>query len=177
MRRWWLLLFVVLLALPLVAGTRDPLNDKEVDQLREAAQDPKKRIELLISFAQARLLAIQQLRSDPKLEKDRAANIHDLLEDFSTLVDQLDDNLDMYARQAADLRKPLKKVIEAGTNWQLQLRGLKEAPAANEEATKEAKKYDFVLETAMESVNGTLDDARDLLEQQDRRAEAGKRKH
>ena len=176
MNKWLLFVFILACSLPVLARTRDPLNDKEVDQMREAAQDPKKRVELLISFAQARLLAIQQLRSDPKMDKDRGANIHDLLEDFTTLVDQLDDNLDMYARQAADLRKPLKKVIEAGTAWQLQLRALKESTGVPHNTEKEEKSYEFVLESATESVNGTLDDARDLLDLQNRRAEASKRK-
>ena len=41
---------------------RDPLTDAEADQMREVAQEPEKRLKLIIKFAQARLQAIEQLR-------------------------------------------------------------------------------------------------------------------
>src|SRR4051794_23942108 len=80
-------------------ATRDPLNPKEVDELRETTQDPPKRLKLLVSYASARMLAIHQLRTDPKLAEDRGQQIHDLLEDFNAIAEELDDNLDMYTRQ------------------------------------------------------------------------------
>ncbi|HUR37616.1 MAG TPA: hypothetical protein VM009_07345, partial [Terriglobales bacterium] len=48
-------------------GRRDPLTETEVDQLREVTQEPIKRIKLIVKFARARMLAMEQLRSDPKL--------------------------------------------------------------------------------------------------------------
>ena len=47
---------------------RDPLNDKEIDQMREAADYPDKRLELMINFARARMASIDQLRANPKSE-------------------------------------------------------------------------------------------------------------
>ena len=45
------------------AQKRDPLNEKEVDQMREAADWPDKRLELMVKFARDRMTAIDQLRA------------------------------------------------------------------------------------------------------------------
>lgn len=150
----------LMLATPAFAG-RDPLTDEEIDQLRETAQMPNKRIELFIKFINARVLAMQQVQSDPKLT-DRPKQIHDLLEDFNYLTDQLDDNLDMYSRQKADFRKSLKKAIEAYSDWQLKLRTLKETAKP-----EELKQFSFSLETAVENVNAGADTTREMLAEQE----------
>ena len=66
------------------AWVRIPLG--EIDQIREAADKPEKRFHLFISFAKARLVTIDELRSDPKLAQGRGQQIHDLLEDFQSLL-------------------------------------------------------------------------------------------
>src|SRR5947209_3882748 len=104
---------------------RDPLTPEEVDKVRDATDIPDKRVLLYVEFAKARLLAIEQLRADNKI-KDRGKQIHDLLEDFASLADELDSNIDMFNRQHEDLRKSLKTVVEAYTDWQLRLRSIKE---------------------------------------------------
>src|SRR5690242_1073709 len=90
---------------------RDPLTDAEVDQLRETAIEPEKRLKLMVEFTKARMTSLEQERTDPKA-KDRGKRMHDLLEDISTLVDEIDDNVDDYNERSADLRKPLKQVVE-----------------------------------------------------------------
>ena len=159
------------------SGRRDPLNEAEVSQLREVAQEPLKRIPLLVKFAQARLVAIDQLRGDNKLTSGRGQQIHDLLEDFTNIADELDSNLDMYDRERSDLRKPLKEVIEAYTEWQLKLRGLKEADVSKDAAAAgELKEYEFPLDSAIEAVNSGLDTSRDMLEKHNQRAKDAKKK-
>ena len=59
--------------------SRDPLTSLEVDQLREAAQNPPERLKVWMKFARARMTAIDQLRGDPKLAQDRGQRIHDLV--------------------------------------------------------------------------------------------------
>jgi len=145
---------------------RDPLTAPETDELREVAQEPVKRLKLYVKYGQARMTAIEQLRSDPKLAEDRGRQIHDLLEDFTNIVDELDDNVDMYHERGSDLRKPLKEVIEADSDWQLRLRTLKEAPASDPNAAKEAREYYFVLESSIDSVNESADNARKILAEQ-----------
>lgn len=155
-----LLAFLLLLSLPSFAGgrKRDPLTEAEADQIREAAEKPEKRFHLFISFAKARLTAIDQLRADPKMAQGRGQQIHDLLEDFQALVDETESNLDDYREKKADLIKPLTELVEAESDWKLRLRALKEANAP------EAKEYEFILQNAIETVNDSSDSARKELE-------------
>ena len=168
---------VVVLALVVLAAAqrrrRDPLTPEESDQLREVAPEPEKKLKLYVTFAQARLVAIEQMRQDPKLAADRGQRLHDLLEDFTNIIDEMDTNISDYAAQRLDLRKALKVVIEGDTDFQLKLRTLKDASSAPEVA-KEAKDYEFVLTDATEAVDSDLDDSRAVLEKQNAAFEAAK---
>ena len=56
-----------------------------------------------------------------------------MLDDFLLLYDELNDNIDTYVDRKDDIRKPLKVIIEADTEFQAKLRALKDAadvPAA-----------------------------------------------
>ncbi|PYY17337.1 MAG: hypothetical protein DMG61_02685 [Acidobacteria bacterium] len=157
----------VLITLPLRAQVRerDPLTEKEVDQLRETAIEPEKRLKLMVEFTKARMVAVEQLRSDPKLAKERGQKIHDLLEDIASLVDEVDDNVENYNERSADLRKPLKQVVEMDSEFQAKLRELK-ASSEDPKNVDEAANYKFSLEDAIDSVNRSADATRKLLEEQ-----------
>jgi hypothetical protein len=137
---------------------RDPLTDQETDQIREQALNPQKRFHLYVTFAKARLSAIEQLRADPKMAQGRGQHIRELLEDFVSLVDETEDNLDDYRERKADLIKPLTELVEAESDWKLKLRSLKETGGAD------AKDYEFVLQSAIDAVNENSDSARKELE-------------
>ncbi len=160
-----LLLFLAITAPAQRRRGHDPLTASEADQLRDVAQEPPKRIKLIIKFAQARMQAIEQLRGDPKLSTGRGKQIHDLLEDFTAIIDELDDNINMYAKRKEELVRPLGDVITADSEFQLKLRGLKQASEADPKVMAEAKDYQFVLENAIDSVNSNLDNARDLQDE------------
>lgn len=160
------LLLLLLVAVAPAQRRRDPLTDAEINQMRDAAQEPQKRSRLLIKFAKARLIAIEQFRSDPALADVRGQSIHDLLEDFTHILEELEGNLDMYERQRYDLRKPAKEMIEAYTDWQLKLRALKETSGK----TADYKKFDFALESAMDVTQAGMEVARDLLDEQNKSA-------
>jgi hypothetical protein len=147
----------------------DPLNAKEVDEMREAADYPDKRLELMTGFARARMASIEQSRADPKNAKDRPAQIHDLLRDFTSLLDEIDDNIDVYASHKTDMRKGLKLVIEADSEWHLQLRKLKD-----QSPPEELDQYSFVLTNAAEAVEDTGDSARKELQTQNELAKEKK---
>jgi len=144
---------------------RDPLTEKEVDQLRETAIEPDKRLKLMVEFTRARMVAIEQLRSDPKLAKERGHRMHDLLEDVTSLVDEIDDNVENFNERSADLRKPLKQIVEMDSDFQLKLRELK-AAADDAKNKDEAADYKFSLEDAIDSVNRSAESSRKLLEEQ-----------
>ena len=146
---------------PAPAQKRDPLNQKEVDEMRESADWPNKRLEVMVKFARARINAVDELQANGKTAKDRPMQIHDLLEDFTALLDELQDNLEMYSTHKADMRKGLVLLIEADSEWQLKLRRLKE-----QSPPEELDQYSFVLTNATEAVNDMADDARKSLQQQ-----------
>jgi hypothetical protein len=151
------------------AQKRDPLNEKEVDEMRESADLPDKRLELMVKFARARMTSIEQLRENGKTAKDRPMQIHDLLEDFTTLLDEIEDNVDMYASHKADMRKGLTLLIEANSEWQLQLKRLK-----TQSPPEELDQFSFVLTNATDAVSDIADDARQELQQQNELAKEKK---
>ena len=142
---------------------RDPLNPIEQDQLRDAAQDPSERLKLYIEFSRTRLTSLEQMRADPKVT-DRAQQTRDRLQDFLDVYDELNDNVDTFVQRKADLRKPLKTLIEADTEFQARLRALKSSADANKD---EAKQYDFLLTSVLDTVDSSVQDHRQLLSQQE----------
>ena len=168
--RWPRLQFCVSVALLLAAGTmvhaqrhREPLSQSEIDQIRDASWEPKQRLMLYVQFSRARLVKLEEMRSDPKI-KDRPRRTHDMLADFLLLYDELNDNIDTYVDRKDDIRKPLKMIIEADTEFQAKLRGLKDAadvPAA------ELQQYEFVLTDILDTVDTSAQDHRKLLADQE----------
>jgi hypothetical protein len=141
----------------------DPLNPLEQDQLRDAAQEPSERLKLYIQFARTRLTSLEQTRADPKVT-DRGQRTRDRLQDFLDVYDELNDNIDTFVERKADLRKPLKTLIEADTEFQAKLRALKSSADANKD---EAKQYDFLLTSVLETVDSSVQDHRQLLSEQE----------
>ncbi len=159
--------FVFLTLAALVPGhaqvrQRDPLNEKESDELREVAQEPDKRLKLLVKFTRARMAAIDQLRSDSKVAAGRGQQLHDLLQDFTALIDELDNNVDDYSGRRWDMRKGLKDLIEAETEFQSKLKALKETGPGTEQ-----QHYSFVLQNAIEAVDASVANARQALQEQE----------
>jgi hypothetical protein len=148
---------------------RDPLNEREIDQMRESADFPDKRLELMIHFARARMASIDQLRTGAKNAKDRPMQIHDLLQDFSSLLDEIDDNVDTYASHKTDIRKGLKLLIEADSEWALKLRNLKD-----QSPPEELEQYSFALANARDAVTDGADGARKELQEQNELAKEKK---
>ena len=132
----------MLLLAAVAAGERrrDPLTQAEIDQVRDVSWEPLQRLGLYLKFARARLVALEQMRNDPKT-KDRAVQTHDKLDDFLLIYDELNDNIDTYVNRKDDIRKPLKPIIEADTEFQAKLRALKDAADIPPE---EAKTYEFI---------------------------------
>lgn len=160
------LAIAILLLSPLLQSQehhRDPLNDLEVDKIRDSAQEPEVRLKLYVEFARARLDKMQQVHSDPKAA-DRDEQTKTALQDFIDIYDELQENVDTFADRKEDLRKALKPVIEADTEFGSKLRAFKSSLANSRE---EAGKFDFLLGTALEAVDGGAKDHRELLAEQE----------
>jgi hypothetical protein len=166
-----LALAMLLLSTAWAQRRRDPLNPLEEDQLRDAAQDPAERLKLYIVFARTRLTSLEQMRADPKVT-DRAQQTRDRLQNFLDVYDELNDNIDTFVERKTDLRKPLKAVIEADTEFQAKLRALKSSVDANK---GESKEYDFLLTNVLDAVDGGVQDHRQLLNEQEEAAKHKKK--
>ncbi len=158
-----LILFLAVPVASLAQRHRDPLTQAEVNQVRDTSWEPKLRLPLYVEFARSRMVKLEEMRNDPKT-KDRGKQTHDLLDDFQLLYDELNDNIETYVDRRDDIRKPLKAIIDADTEFQSKLRALKDAAGVT---PAEAQEYEFVLTNALETVDSSTDDHRKLLSDQE----------
>src|SRR2546428_2004359 len=156
-------LSLLLLPIASAAPRHDPLTPAEIDQLRDTAQEPDQRLKLYVKFVRARLAAVEQVRSDPKVT-DRGQETHDRLQDFLDVYDELNENIDTYVGRKADLRKVLKAVIEADSEFQAKIRALRDSADA---AKDEAKRYEFLLTNTLDTLDSSAEDHRQLLTEQE----------
>jgi hypothetical protein len=156
---------LLIAALPGVAQQhhRDPLTDLEIDKIRDAAQEPEVRLKLYIEFARDRLEKLAQVRADPKAA-DRDKLTRDALQHFLDVYDELGTNVDTYADRGDDLRKALKPVIEADTEFGSTLRAFKSTLGATPESSRD---FAFLLGSALEAIDLGMKDHRDLLAEQE----------
>jgi hypothetical protein len=161
--------FRCFLVLALAAATaqaqrhRDPFTQAEISQIRDVSWEPQQRLALYVKFARERLVAMEQMRNDPKT-KNRAEQTHDKLDDFALIYDELNDNIDTYIDRRNDIRKPLKSIIDADSEFQAKLLALKNAADVSADETN---KYEFVLGTALETLKESTNDHRQLLAEQE----------
>jgi hypothetical protein len=150
---------------------RDPFTQAEIDQIRDTSWEPQLRLALYVKFARARLVDLEQMRSDPKT-KDRAQKTHDHLDDFLLIYDELNDNIDTYVDRKNDIRKPLKLIVDADTEFQAKLRALRDAADV---PPAESKQYEFVLSNALDTVDSSSPDHRKTLADQEEMAKHRKK--
>jgi hypothetical protein len=108
-------------------------------------------VKLYITFIEARTDAIHQTVRRPS-NQHPGADIHNYLDEFTRLVDELVDNFDAYERQHVDVRKSLKFFEEHSAKW----------PAILNEPPS-SPKYDFARKTAEDALDGARKTAADLL--------------
>src|SRR5579872_5458118 len=164
-RRVLAVVFSLMIAMSALAQAqhRDPLTEGEIDKIRDSAQLPDVRLKLYVEFARARLENIQKIHSDLKAT-DREKQTRDALQDFLDVYDELNTNVDTFADRGSDLRKALKPVIEADTEFGAKLRAFR-ASLAN--SPQEARDDEFLVGSALEAVDSGAKDHRDLLAEQE----------
>ncbi|MGH8459878.1 MAG: hypothetical protein ACRESV_11035 [Nevskiales bacterium] len=173
-------LLVVLLILALVpagfpAGRRDPLNELEVEQIREAAQDPPKRLKLMLKFTRDRMALVDAHRNTPATAEDYGRRMHDLLEDFGTLAGELEANVETYSRRGVDVRKPLRDILQSWNEFQAKLRSLKEDSEKEAALAKAFADYKFIIEDALDTVNSGVETTIEAINLQELARKARKR--
>ena len=154
-RRLALALVLLALALPVRAQRDDnALSDAEVEQIRESAYIPNDRVLLFVKLLDTRSSAIQNLFAHPR-RPGREQDTHDLLEQFTSIADELADNLDDYGPRHADLRHALPKVLSATDRWSAALKSLPDDDA-----------YAVTRKLALESLRDLRESTTQLLEDQ-----------
>jgi hypothetical protein len=167
----WAVLSLLVASTAWAQTRREPLTEPEIDELRDAAQDPTIRINLFVKFARTRLTSLEQVNSDPKAT-DRAEQIRGNLQDFVDIYDELNDNIDTFVDRKSDLRKPLKVVIDGDNEFQAKLRALK---SSADSRPADAAVYQFLLSTALDTVDTSVNDHRQLLAEQEEAAKHKKK--
>jgi hypothetical protein len=150
------LAFVLLsLALPVHAQRTDTsLSEGEIEQLRDSAYVANDRVMVFIKFLDARNKAIQDLFAHPR-KPGREQDTHDLIEQFTAIADELNDNLDDYGLQHRDIRKALPKLLDATERWSSNLKQPPEDPA-----------YDLSRKLALEAIRDIREEATQMVEDQ-----------
>ena len=148
--------FVLLaLALPLHAQRDDnSMSEGEIEQLRESAYYPSDRILVFIKLLDSRNKRIQDLFAHPR-KPGREQDTHDLLAQFTSIADELNDNLDDYGPHHKDLRKVLPKLIDATERW-----------SSNIKQPPENAAYDLSRKLALEAIRDIREEATHLVEDQ-----------
>ena len=155
-RLYALLLLLALPCLPTVhaQGRESSLSDKEVEELREYAYDAPQRLGSFIKFLDDRTRAIDKVNAG-KRHAGREEDTHDLLEQFVSISEDLDDNMDDWSKRHQDVRKVLPRLLAATERWQTAIK----SPPDNEA-------YNVSRKLALDAVTDLRDTATRLLEEQ-----------
>ena len=150
-----LALFALSLVPSLHAQERDSsLSDADVEKIREAAPLFEERVRIFAGILDERIKAILAL-SNGRRKPGRDEDVHDLMEQFTAIANDFEDNLDDYRRRHRDLRKVLPKVLAATDRWQS---GLK-TPSENQV-------YEVSRKLALEAVTDLHEDLAKLIDEQ-----------
>ena len=163
------LLWCLLLAAPGYSqglAHRDFLTADETDQIKEA-QEPNVRLKLYAGFARQRAEMVKSLLAREKT--GRSILIHDALDDYSKIIDAIDDVADDAIGRHLDIKPGLSAVASVEKETLPVLR------KAQDSHPKDMERYDFVLKQAIETTADSLEAAEEDLGQRVKDVEARQR--
>ncbi|MBI1896930.1 MAG: hypothetical protein HYZ57_06820 [Acidobacteria bacterium] len=150
------LLPVILLASLATAQDRDFLTADETDQVR-LAQEPNARLKLYAEFARQRVDQLEQLMAKEK--PGRSTFIHDLLADFTKIIEAIDTVADDALKRKLLIEEGVKAVVEAEKEMLAKLRKISDAEP------KDVKRYEFALQQAIETTTDSIELAQQDLKE------------
>ena len=154
-RRLTLTLVLLALTTPLFAQRDESaLSEGEIEQLRDSAYIANDRVLVFIKLLDSRVKRIQETNTGPR-RPGREQDTHDLLEQFTAIADELDDNLDDYGPHHRDIRKALPKLVEATERWSTAIK----TPPDNEA-------YNVSRKLALEALRDIRESATQLIDDQ-----------
>lgn len=131
-----------------------PLTEGEIEQLRDSAYIANDRVMVFVKLIDVRIKSLQDIYAKPR-RPGREEDTHDLFEQFSSLADELSDNLDDYGSRHRDIRKALPKLVEATERWGT---AIKSPP--------DDDRYNVSRKIALESLRDVREQASQLIEEQ-----------
>ena len=142
------LLVLIVLCAPLMAQ-KDFLNADEADQVREV-QEPDLRLQLYLRFAQQRVDQLDQLLAKPKT--GRSGMIHDLLEQYSQIIEAIDTYID----NAITRKKPITTMPQVAKAEREMLAKLEKF---GEMDAPDKSRFEFVLDQAIETTRDSAEES------------------
>ncbi len=140
--------------LPGFQHAEDPLSQKEIEELRDTNRLPNERVMAFIRFMDERTETIRKLTTGPR-RPGREQDIHDMLEQFTAIADNLEDNLNEYGPRHRDIRKSLPKLLRAIDRWSSVIKSPPDDDA-----------YNISRKLSLESIRDLREDAEHLIEDQ-----------
>jgi len=144
-------LILLAVASAFAQSRKDPLTDQQIEDVREAGDQPLQRIKLFVGYVDDRAKGIHTVNADP-IAQNKNVRLHNLMEEFTRLSDELQDNMDNFDQQHADLRKVLKEVVDKTGEWGTILNEPKPSP-----------QYDFSRKTAIDANQSAHETAVQML--------------
>jgi hypothetical protein len=144
------LLLAVLLAVGLLEpqAQRDFLTTEEADLVR-LAQDPNDRLKLYVQFAKQRLELVRQLLTQEK--PGRAGMVHDLLEDYTNIIDAIDTVADDALQRKLEIDLGMEAVAAGEKDMLAVLEKIAASPP------KDFERFEFVFQQALETTRDSLE--------------------
>lgn len=146
---------LLVVSLPGQKEKREPLTDAQQDQIAEAGIDPVARVDLYVKFITEHSDTVKGLIKRAK-GPARSRRVDDELQDFTALLDEFGDNLDVYAQRNADLRKSLKGLNDGVQQWQSVLHDLPSEPG-----------FELSLKEALDSIGDLAQQTKQITADQD----------
>jgi hypothetical protein len=130
------------------------LSDAEIEQLRDSAYVANDRVLVFVKILDERSKSIQTATTGPR-KPGREQDLHDFMEQFTSIADELDDNLDEYGPGHRDMRKALPKLLAATERWATILK----SPPDNDA-------YNVSRKLSLEAIRDIREESTKLIEDQ-----------